>query len=457
MDMTKKNASVRANPNDVKNRIAVLKSPAYALLRQLVSLQNGISLIVDVPVKELACQLHMSERSVSTSMNSLMSTGLVTRISVSGRFGPSVTNLTSLDVVKYINEPFLTVKSPTKRKTSLKKGPADFDYLTDLNRTTNVASDVEIALTDGKLYWEFIEQGFANIGFSGSLSCELQSRSRHTGERTGLHRGRGWSVRSINSAISMPKFAKHAHVAQTEATFRVDKVMHPLLLVDDLSVSDLARLPRACAILETSPGNFQATLIAPRVLNAKEFILAEDGLLDLLGAGDKGAKGSRQLRRFPGSINNKPSLSASFVTRVHKISNVYTLTVTELESLIARGIALRPYLDGVSNADSVVGCVSSVNEANDGATILTTLLEPAESMGNAKDRSGSGRDFGKAIELIRRGMDDASICDQICLNAKGRLKYGPFADEADIKGYAERTVRSARQRYRPSELARPKV
>ncbi len=91
------------------------------------------------------------------------------------------------------------------------------------------------------------------------------------------------------------------------------------ILVDDLDADGVQRVAARWrgpgAILETSPSNFQAVLILSEPLGREDRKSITDQLVGLAG-GDKGAKGSQQLHRLPGSVNYKRSLPAPFVCRL---------------------------------------------------------------------------------------------------------------------------------------------
>ncbi len=91
------------------------------------------------------------------------------------------------------------------------------------------------------------------------------------------------------------------------------------ILVDDLDADGIqwvaARWRGPGAVLETSPGNFQAVLILSEPLGREDRKSITDQLVDLAG-GDKGARGSQQLHRLPGSVNYKRSLPTPFVCRL---------------------------------------------------------------------------------------------------------------------------------------------
>lgn len=103
--------------------------------------------------------------------------------------------------------------------------------------------------------------------------------------------------------------------APTENGWRV-------ILIDDLPGNqlDAARLfwPGPLAIMETSPENYQALLVAPRELNYQERLQAARFLVARFN-GDPGAAAPDQLHRLPGSRNWKASAIADgrpFLTRL---------------------------------------------------------------------------------------------------------------------------------------------
>ncbi len=70
------------------------------------------------------------------------------------------------------------------------------------------------------------------------------------------------------------------------------------------------------------------------------------------------------------------------------------------------------------------------------------------------DQSASGRDFGKAIELIRKGWDDVRIIQQIEISAANRMKNGKPLGHISHLVYAQGTVRRARAEYKLDALPR---
>lgn len=83
---------------------------------------------------------------------------------------------------------------------------------------------------------------------------------------------------------------------------------HPLSLVDDLNAASIARMKAdgytPCAIVETSPGNFQAWLNHGQVLPRRLSSAVARSLADVFG-GDRGAADWRHYGRLAGFTNRK--------------------------------------------------------------------------------------------------------------------------------------------------------
>jgi hypothetical protein len=443
------------NSQDISIRVQGLRRPAFALLRLLVQLKTGRSPVIKESVEDLALLMCKSSRSIQTSLKVLKDAGLIIRNQLHGKFGPCVTMLVSSSIAECVMRPFAPKASKRTRSVLIGKGLAPYEYLKDPLRCASLEVDLQHALSASDLYWDFILKAFESIGFSAPLMTEVQSRSRKTGKRTGVHTFRRRKIWSKNLTWEMSKVAHFAKTNSLEATFRVLSSQHPLILVDDLSLESVSNFLYACAILETSPSNFQATLIAPRPLSRTEFMLVEEALI-ADHCGDLGAKGPQQLRRFPGSINNKPALTTPFVTRVHQVTKTLTLTTQELDQLIARGLELRPQEDratAITHLTRVTLCISSAANSEPGA-IASADAQPADPSAGTRDRSDSGKEFGKAIELIRSGIDYDSICEHIFILATKRSKYGSDAKPADRMLYAQRTVENARKAYDPNKFIR---
>jgi RepB DNA-primase from phage plasmid len=448
--MTNINMPQASSCSTIIGKIENLSSPAFYLLKTLVEQMKDASLDVTTPISELAALMHKTDKSVHNALRSLKDAGLVQRIELKGMFKPYVTRLVSHDVANYFKQPQLRQKSGQKRPPPIRKGDAEFDYLMNPERNSKVDADIESALSNAAQYWSYIADGFATINFCGKLQACMQSRSRRSGSRTGPHKNRHSYSSAANANSSMRKYARYAFTANTEASFRIDGPFNPLLLVDDLSAEALDHLPSSYAILETSPGNFQASIMSPRVLTPQEYLVAQDGLLLSLG-GDEGAKGFQQLRRMPGSVNRKPELVETFVTKVHKVSANKTISDEELNDLIRLGNSVRAANEQVIPVGPASTGKGGVVESHLERGGFNTLSEPtAVPRGDrAADHSGSGKDFGKAIELLHKNVPHETIVEKIAQLAVDRNKYGGGTESSLVKAYAKRTVEKARLKYDP--------
>ena len=358
-------------------------------------LKPSDSLVIEKSVDALAKDLCKRRRSIQSGIKELRDAGLITRNSINGRFTPCVTVISSQHVVDCIKNPpsVLQVKTPRKSKKLLQ--PKPFSFLKDPARFENIQIEMQQALDSGSDYWDFIRLAFQSIGFNAPLTTEVQSRKLTDGRRGGTHKFRSRNVRLSNLKLEMANVVRYAEKESIEVTFRVNSTEHPLILIDDLDKGSLALLPDTCAVLETSPGNFQATIIAPRPLSSVEFLLVEDALLGILGVGDRGAKGIRQLRRFPGSINNKPELSHAFLTRVESVSKRLTLTTIELNEFIEAGKKIRSFYEWDSEVAAAQKDSTDSGSSIDNASTSPSVGTTSKTVTN--DQSASGRDFGKAI------------------------------------------------------------
>lgn len=422
-----------------------------SLLKLLVLHKPAGSLEVTKSVEFMAKELGLKKRATQYVIKKLTAHRLISRKSTRGLFSQCVTAICSQHVVELIKNPY---RSPQANKPKAAKQfaqPKPFSFLKEPSRFENIQLEMDQALHSSDEYWDFIRKGFESIGFSAQLTTAVQYRRLFDGARGGPHSNRSRKVCLSAVKAEVAKVAQYAQKETLEATFRVDSPEHPLLLIDDLDEGALDRLPDACAVLETSPGNYQATLIAPRKLSGKEFLLVEDGLLVMLGGGDQGAKGIRQLRRFPGSINNKPGLSTAFVTRVHRVSKRLTLTMNELGELIETGKKIRGFYEWNAKASFTAESVSAAS-ATSTDTVLAIESKSDKSQAGISDQSASGRDFGKAIELIRKGWDDSRIIQQIEISAGNRMKNGHTLGHPSHLVYAQGTVSRARSKYKSVAL-----
>ena len=430
-----------------------LNRSEFYLMRVLISLTQQGSLAVTKTVACLANELLLGRRATNSVIKSLSSKGLIERKIAGGLFSTAVTVICHPHIVDIFNKPISRtkggesnggVKPKVVKRPSL---PKEFKRLKDPSRLASVPKDVQDALDLSPAYWDFIREGFRQIAFNAQLRSEVQYRRVSDGERGGPQPNRSRKFHPNNALFQAKRAALFAMQEGLETTFQVDAEEHPLLLIDDLDAAALERLPDACAVLETSPGNYQATLIAPRSLSSSEFLLVQDGLFSTVGGGDHGAKGAKQLRRFPGSINNKPALSIPFVTRVERVSPRQVLSAEELDQLIKAGDKNRSLCrfdskgKDVSRAD--VNVKSCPPEEDKQSQAVDNKIQT-----QTTDKSPSGGDFGKAIELMCKRWPDARIIEHIGQRALARKKNGHTSNHPSILDYATKTVAKARAAYR---------
>jgi hypothetical protein len=139
------------------------------------------------------------------------------------------------------------------------------------------------------------------------------------------------------------------------------------------------------------------------------------------------------------------------VTRIKHVSARLTLTEHELDELIEAGANIRGLdewdMKKFLEAENVShGFCSSME------TVPTTQLQSEGDLAGTTDQSPSGRDFGKAIELIRQGLDDGRIIEQIVIAAGNRMKNGHAPGHPSHLVYAQGTVSRARSKYKSAAL-----
>lgn len=218
---------------------------------------------------------------------------------------------------------------------------------------------------------------------------------------------------------------KRAGVGE-EVVFQVVGDEHRLLLIDDVPKSLLDALPPQAIVLETSPDTFQVTLIAPRALNKDDRKAAQRALVWQF-QGDPGALASNQLRRLPGSINNKSELSEAFATRIFRLPNDSNavLSTSETDRLI---------LDGQRPADSR-------KQAKPNVDVTAHALAASESPAvKTRDNTESAKEFRWAINQVLKDADHDKLKVQLAKKAHARGKRSSYAEALE---YASITIFNA--------------
>lgn len=436
--------------------VATLNRTERGILRAVIDLIPAGSDRTCVCNKLLAKAVGKSLRTIQNSIGRMMQLGLLRRepINRSNPFSQMVTAFSSPDLVAQIQNELSAEPTgkPARARGSRSKAalapshaatpckPVNltvntetfpFRSIRDPARFAGFPKELNAALESGRDFWSWMKAGFETMVSPLSIQLESQSRSVRNGERGGPIKPMRWMLPEGPSAIfNIEKYASLRAETRHEGTFRLCGDNHPLLLIDDVPAKSFDRLPGACALLETSPGSFQATLIAPRPLTKQERLFAQRALIDEVG-GDPGANNASQLRRFPGSINNKPGLARAFITRVHRVpATAWTLEVLDLEVLIARGSAAYGHEESA--------CESAVITSTLAVAVLPRQGD------KEPDRSPSGRDFALACKQITKGIPDDNIIAELMRRAAVRKKGGGAPGCLMHRAYAQLTVRNAR-------------
>lgn len=426
---------------------------------------TGMSALT-ITQSEMAAAIGKSTRTVQNTLKALEATKILIPSKSKNRFSATRLEFESPALVELIKQNHEQLQSgakvtpPSIFTRSSTRFP--FRWIKDPQRFVTFEEDLAAAILTAPAYWAWIDTGCSALGATLPVRVVGQKRRVTDGERGGqLPCWGGTIANTKNAAYELQKSAQSAAKWKTEATFNIPLEHHPVLLVDDVSLEALTKLPAACAVIETSPGNFQATLIAPRRLSMQERKFAQFTLIKLVD-GDPGANSCNQLRRFPGSVNNKPALGQAFISRVHHLSKDHTITLELLNHLIAVGKSLAKDNDDRNlPAQPALGAPeqSAPNEDLDHqanlATTTAAITSPMAAGGRGhSDQSQSGADFRYACVELKRGTAESSIVSAIALRAGQRKKNGkPIGDGAHIV-YAQRTVRSAKTRVQGTRGAR---
>lgn len=272
-------------------------------------------------------------------------------------------------------------------------------------------------------YFGWIAHACRGVGHEPTFQIAAQRRNRG-GVRGGVFSPCGLAaevserdvVQAAASAVqwSAPKRA--------ELTFQLCSKTHPVLLLDDITAAGLTSLPWPGAVVETSPGNFQVTLVADRPLSAQDRLLAQHGLQRHTNA-DKGAVSASQLRRMPGSVNGKFELSAAFVATLHSVPGVGQLCCAE--GLVDRFIAAGRERSGA---------------ASEAGGYRNKPADSTPKTGVAKSQSEA--DFGWLIyQLTRKApRPHGELLEELAAKAGARGRHGLSRGHPEHVAYAERTL-----------------
>jgi hypothetical protein len=258
--------------------------------------------------------------------------------------------------------------------------------------------------------------------------CEILGQRRNRDGRRGgtfVPPGIGDALTTKNLTSSAWHAVRRAAQEGIELTFRLRGSEHPVLLVDDIGIDDLHDLPWPGAVIETAPGNLQATLVAHRPLSPQERLFAQRALQVSMGA-DPGAVGASQLRRLPGSINGKPELPSGFVARLHAQPAPSLPPASLVDALIDAGRA------------QVTSAAASISPSQDRDGRRAKHTE-------ATDQSRV--EFGWTMHQItrRRRRSDDELVRELTAKAAGRRRHGLPPEHPSHEHYARRTLAAAQR------------
>ena len=309
---------------------------------------------------------------------------------------------------------------------------------------------------DAQVFWDWFIAGARAAGWreknvgdwpgavAGDVEFSMQRRSVKTGER-GAPLARklvpisGAAAGAAATLGSAQRWTRGPY----EAVFHC-KGVNPLLIIDDAKPAHLHVLDGwdGVAVLETSPGNLQLSLMAPRCLQPGELLVANRALADMFGL-KREAVAAAQLRRFPGSRNNKHGLAGSFVTRLFCPPRDGTISDEQLALLLHSA-------PPVVALDALRERVNAKPSARVTAPIAPTALavhEPRVERA-AGDVDHSVADWRFVMQELGKpgGMREAQLIDELTVRCVARARKGKSADDPEHCAYSIRTVTRALQK-----------
>lgn len=234
-----------------------------------------------------------------------------------------------------------------------------------------------------------------------SVRTEVQRRRKSDGQRGGLIKNfQTWPQNYDDLKDAVLRAALNNH----EISLQAEK----LLLIDDFNhdaVNDFLELGLACAVIETSPDNFQVLIPTHDVWQKEQVVGTQKALCSIYG-GDANSTQFGKIHRLPGSMNKKNG--GCFVTKLH---------------LIQDGELIQPMFP--------------IQKIESNSMAIDTRPPQRHRSLEGVDTSESGRDFGRACELLTTGNSVREVEQDISTRARDRQRHGDHDD------YAKRTVASA--------------
>lgn len=428
---TPSNAMPRAVANgasqDIRLNCTDLRIAQY-LLNQLPLDSSALT----IGNSAIAMAIGRSVRTVQDAFDRLTRAGLVHReqLNANDQFSLRQTtlNITAVRNALAVNKAILS--SAPKRRRAKKKAkiaPAavryPFAYVKEPARVESAYASLASELEAGHRYWQILSKHASSPSAPLQIEISSQRRKISDGDRGAPMWGRQMLA---NDLPAIDAYVTQRAAVAEEVVFQVVGAEHHLLLIDDVPKHMLDTLPPQAIVLETSPDTYQVTLIAHRALNKEDRKAAQRALVWQF-QGDPGALASNQLRRLPGSLNNKPKLSEAFVTRIDRLPSEANavLSATEIDCLIHRG---QRTLDSRKQT-------KPNSDAN--ANAMTTDASPEE---KGADNSESVQEFRWVREQLRRGTDKDKLRVQLAKKAHARGKRNSYAESLE---YADMTIFNA--------------
>ncbi|MGO4605857.1 DNA-primase RepB domain-containing protein [Variovorax sp. 2RAF20] len=216
------------------------------------------------------------------------------------------------------------------------------------------------------------------------------------------------------------KTSKGADEFIGESLFAGPREGSRILLLDDINSATPLFDGFACAILETSFGNFQHLYAGDRDMTNEDRHQAHRALYEITGCkSDSGALSGHQAHRWPGSVNLKPG-RGRFWTRLVYLSDGKK---HEIGNLLAKPQFSRP----------------SALEKKVPVAQQPRALTPS----SGTDSTASGRDWGRAIGMLKSGRGAAEV--EAFLQHSVRQPGRQPRDEVRCTHYVSTTLNKLRQ------------
>lgn len=305
--------------------------------------------------------------------------------------------------------------------------------------------------SEGCAYWAWLVASASAAGWrqkgdgwtgakSGDLKFVMQARRKSDGLRGGPFRPTvvrlSDAATGATTALDMAEaLARHGRLPEPTFCALGDT---PLLLVDDLTPDHLELFSgwQGVAVIETSPGSLQASMMAPRPLRSFEALAANRALARRCGL-TFAAVQQGQLRRFVGSVNHKPGLLAPFVSRLFCEPVVGTISEQQLAELLADEAAHAAADNTPVAAQRTVRMPTPASDSGASTPSATRVRDDA-----SRDHTGSGQDWAWVMLELGRvgGGNRGRLVAALEKRAGARRRQGKPPSDPDHLRYAELTV-----------------